>query len=564
MKRDIQTFDDKEYDLVVVGGGIFGICSAWDAASRGLSVAMIEKHDFVHAASSNHFKMVHGGIRYLQHGDIARIRESSRERSALLRIAPHLVRPLQIVIPTYGYGIKGKPFIGVGLLIYNLITSDRNNKISEDRKIPWGKFVSKKEMISFFPDIEQKNLTGGVIFCDGQVYNPPRLGISFLRSAVNKGVQAANYVEAKEFITKDGRVIGVKARDCIDGKDFDIRGKWVLNTTGAWAQPLLESNLPIHLNPNLTFSRDLAFVVDRKMKHDYALAFSTNTRDADSIIDIGGRRLFMVPWRDYTLIGVWHKIYTGLPEKIGVTKDEMTTILKEVREAYSGLNIALEDIRMVNMGLTLFGSQDRQSQKELSFGKRSRIIDHNKEHGIGGLTTLIGVRATTARRMAQKAIDAISAKLGRKRITSKTEYLPIFGGDIPHFSDYVRNERQVCPIQLNATQFEALICNYGTKYTEVLKYIDENPSWKNTIGGSATLEAEIIHSIREEMAQTLSDVVFRRTELGTGGYHDEISLRCVADIAGKEMRWSAAQKQAEIEAVKQSYPRFDLNAQQDI
>ena len=139
MKRDIKVLSNKTYDLVIIGGGIFGVCAAWDAALRGLSVAIVDKGDFSNATSANHFKMVHGGIRYLQHGDVARIRESSRERSALLRIAPHLVKPLSIVIPTYGHGMKGKAVLSTGMYLYDLLTFDRNRYLPKDRKIPWGK-----------------------------------------------------------------------------------------------------------------------------------------------------------------------------------------------------------------------------------------------------------------------------------------------------------------------------------------------------------------------------------------------------------------------------------------
>jgi glycerol-3-phosphate dehydrogenase len=540
----------------VVGGGIFGICSAWDASLRGMSVAIIEKHDFAHGASSNHFKMVHGGIRYIQHGDVPRIRESSRERSALLRIAPHLVKPLPIVIPTYGYGIKGKLFLGTGVFIYDLLTLDRNKGIKSDRSIPWGRYITKKDILGLFPQLQQDKLTGGVIFCDGQVYNPPRLAISFLRSAVERDAQAANYCEAKGFIKENGRVIGVRATDRMNGEEFNIRGKWVLNTTGAWAQNLLEKNLSVQLNPRLTFSRDLAFVVNRKMDHEYALTFSTHTRDADAIIDIGGRRLFAVPWRDYTLIGVWHKIHVGIPETIGVTVEEMTDIVQEVNDAYPGLNIVLEDIQMVNMGLTLFGGEDKQGKNDLSFGKRSRLIDHKKEHGVDGITTLIGVRATTARRMAAKAINLISIELAGKMKRSETEYTPIFGGDMDHFNEYLNRECSTLSKTMAPRVCQALICNYGTKYKEVLKYVNEDGVWKNPLGNSTTLEAEVVHSVREEMAQKLTDVVFRRTDLGTGGYRDEQAIKRAADVMGKEMGWDDTHLEIELDEVIRAYPRF--------
>ena len=228
MVRDINALQEKEYDLVIIGGGIFGVCAAWDAALRGLSVAIVDKGDFCHATSANHFKMVHGGIRYLQHADIYRIRESSRERSVLLRIAPHMVKPLPIVVPTYGHGIQGKAFLGAGILLYDLLTCDRNRGLQNERKVPWGKLLSRAEVLKLFPGIKEKGLTGGAIFYDGQMYNPPRLALSFLRSAVNKGAGAANYVEVTGFIKSGNRVMGLKAQDSISGDQLEIRGKYIL------------------------------------------------------------------------------------------------------------------------------------------------------------------------------------------------------------------------------------------------------------------------------------------------------------------------------------------------
>ena len=556
MKRDISALDGKEYDLVIVGGGIFGVCAAWDAALRGLSVAIVEKRDFAHATSANHFKMVHGGIRYLQHADVYRVRESSRERSALLRIAPHLVQPLPIVIPTYGHGIKGREFLSAGLFLYDILTCDRNRGVQADRHIPRSRFISRQEVLELFPGIKDKSLTGGAVFCDAQIYNSPRLAISFLRSAVNEGADAANYVEAKGFIREKDRIVGVKARDMLNGDDLEIRGKWVLNTSGPWGHRLLESLLWLKLDPRPTFSRDLAFVVRSRRKHGYALAFSTQTKDADSIVDRGSRHLFAVPWRNYTLVGVWHKVFKGTPEEITVTEDELQEIIHEVNTAYPGLQVTLDDILMINTGLTLFGSENRQGNHNLSFGKKSRLIDHSKKHGISGITTLIGVRATTARGMAEKAVDIILDRLGKRKTKTKTEYTPIYGGNIPRFKDFIKDAEQKCPPGINFDQIHALIHNYGSRFEEVLKYVDENPVWRNTLGNSTTLEAEVIHAVREEMAQKLSDVVFRRTDLCTGGYSDKETLQRSAALAAKELGWNDDRLQQELGEVMQAYPRF--------
>ena len=284
LERNLSVLSGKKYDLVIVGAGIFGVCAAWEAVLRGLSVAIVDKGDFISATSANHFKMAHGGIRYLQHGDIPRVRESSRERSALLRIAPHLVKPLPIVIPTYGHGIKGKAFLGAGVIIYDFLTLDRNRGIQKNRMIPGGRFLSHQEVIELFPGIEKKKLTGGVVFCDGQIYNSPRLGMSFLRAAVEAGVDSANYVEVCSFLRNKSRIHGIKARNTLNGDEFEVRASMVLNTAGPWAHRVLESQLGVELNPRPTFSRDLAFVVKRKTHHDYGIAFSTRTKDTDTII----------------------------------------------------------------------------------------------------------------------------------------------------------------------------------------------------------------------------------------------------------------------------------------
>jgi len=330
LKRNFSNLGKKEYDLIIIGGGIFGACAAWDATQRGLSVALLEKKDFSHATSANHFKMVHGGIRYLQHGDIYRIRESSQERSALLRIAPHLVKPLPILIPTYGHGLKGKEILGIGISLYDFLTLDRNWGLQKERKIPRGKFISRKKVLKEFPNLKKEGLTGAAIFCDGQVYNPPRLVLSFLRSAVEKGLDLANYTEVTDFIQIEGRVVGLRVQDVLSGQSLDVRGKVILNTAGPWAHRLLSSKLGIQLESKPTFSRDLAFVVKDKMHSPFGLACSTPTEDSDTIIDRGGRHLFLMPWRDYTLVGVWHKIFQGSSEQIKVTPEELHDFINEI------------------------------------------------------------------------------------------------------------------------------------------------------------------------------------------------------------------------------------------
>ena len=265
MKRDLRALARDRYDVIVVGGGIFGVCLAWDAVCRGLSVAIVERGDFSNATSANSFKIVHGGIRYIQHGDIRRVRESSRERRALLRVAPHLVEPLPIVIPTYGHGMNGKEVLRAGVLMYDLAAFDRNRGITDPaRQIPWARSLSRREFAERFPGFRTEGLTGGVLFHDAQMYNPPRIALSFVRASVEAGARAANYAETTGYLRDGDRVTGVVVRDCLDGTEHELKGDLVINAAGPWTEGLL-STLGIQFDPQLTFSRDACFVVKRKL-----------------------------------------------------------------------------------------------------------------------------------------------------------------------------------------------------------------------------------------------------------------------------------------------------------
>jgi glycerol-3-phosphate dehydrogenase len=553
MKKNLQELQRKEYDLVVVGGGIFGACAAWDAASRGLNVALLEKKDFSHATSANHLKMVHGGIRYLQHGDVVRVWESCRERTALLRIAPHLVRPLPIVMPTYGHGMRGKAVLGVGVSLYDLLTLGRNRRIADaGRRIPGGRLIPRQEVLKYFPGIEPRGLTGAAVFYDAQMYSPQRIAISFLRSAVSAGADIANYMEVTRFLKSGGRIAGVGAEDVLSGESIEVRGKTVLNTAGPWAAKLLETGMDLPLAPKPVFSRDVCFVVSRRLSSDFALACQTRTRDADAILRRGGRHLFLAPWRDFTLIGVWHGVYEGAPDEVTVTEEELQAFLDETNAAYPGLSLSREDVTMVNFGLILF-EQTKKGGAEISFGKRSILIDHDKSHGIKGLVTLIGVRATTAREMAEKAVSLVFRKLGRRPPDSETETTPIFGGRIGKFDEFLGRVTEKPPFGLDREVLDSLIQNYGSEYPGVLRYIDGNPELAQRLGNSTVLKAEVVHAVREEMAEKIGDVVFRRTDFGTGGHPGEEALQACGRLMASELGWDEDRVREEIREVKNEF-----------
>jgi glycerol-3-phosphate dehydrogenase len=554
MRRNVAALVEKEYDVVVVGGGIFGICAAWDARQRGLSVALVEQGDFGGATSANCFKIVHGGLRYLQHADLYRMRESNRELNALLRIAPHLVSPLPIAIPTYGHGMQSKELLRLALLAYDLITCDRNRGLKDpQRRLPRPRVISRQECLSLFPGLKHEGLTGAVLFYDGHMYSPPRLALSYLKSAIRAGGDAANYVEATDFLQRESRVYGIQARDVLSGEVLEIRGRIVLNATGPWAERLLRRHMGLHFGPTLSYSRDACFVVAQPLIERYALAVQGRTRDPDAVLSRGRRHLFIVPWREHTLIGVWHVVYMGAPGEFTVTEEDLQTFLDEINEAYPPLGLTLNDVAMCHAGLVPFG-QNASGAADLSYGKRSHLIDHAREHGVEGLVSLLGVRYTTARGMATRAIDLVFRKLGRQAPRSVTATTPLYGGRIERFADFLHSAVDGRPPTLSPAAIRALVRNHGSAYGEVLRYVADDPRGGETLGTSTVLKAEVIHAVREEMAQKLADVAFRRTDLGTGGYPGEGALRQCAELMALELGWTESQLRQELDEVNAVFP----------
>lgn len=559
MNRDVERLTGLEFDLLVVGGGIFGVCAVWEAASRGLSVALVEKGDFAEATSSNSYKIAHGGIRYLQHGDIPRVRGSSRERSALLRVAPHLVRPLPILIPTYGRGTRGKVVLRAGFFVYELLTADRNRDIPDpERHIPRAASRSREETLEHFPGLSTERLTGGVVFCDGQMYSPPRLALSFLRSAVEAGATVANYVEVTDFAREDGRVVGARARDRLQEREVEIRAGVTLNATGPWAARLLRQSLGLRLGPDRpTFSRDVGLVTNKRLPTDLGLACPTVTKDAEAVLDRGGRHLFLLPWRDRTLVGVWHGVYEDSPDEVEVTEQEMNAFVDEANEAYPALDLGVDDVTMVNTGLILFGDED-QDEEAHSFGKRSILLDHEERHDLAGLLTLVGVRATMARGMGERAVDLVFRKLQRDAPPSQTEDTPIYGGDFEIFEDLVgrvADRMGELAVRHDASVARALAHNYGSEHERVLEIAAGEADLARTVGDSNVLRAEVVHAAREELAVSLEDVVLRRTDLGTAAYPGDEAISECAKLMATELGWSDQRRREEVARLEDFFRR---------
>jgi glycerol-3-phosphate dehydrogenase len=544
MKRDLNELAARPFDLLIIGGGSFGAAAAWDATLRGLRVALIDQSDFGSGASAECFKMVHGGIRYLQHADIRRLRFSCAQRSALLKIAPHLVNPLPIVIPTYGYGRQGKPFLAAGMLAYDALTVDRNAGLADpSRRIAGTELLSRREVLELFPELEQRSLTGAAVFEDGQMYNAARLVLAFVKSACAKGAAAANYTQALKFLWEGRRVCGVRARDCTGSGEFDIRADLVLNAAGPWADYLLEDAPYFAPHRRGHFSRDACFLVNRKPRSRHALAVPGWSKDSDAVVSRAARHLFAVPWRDCTLIGVWHRLFPGRPDTAQVEEAELAEWIEEMNFAYPALELRRDDVIYANCGLVPFGDGETAAG-ELSFGKESRFIDHRSQ-GVEGLVTLIGIRYTTARGDAAIALDLLLQQGPQGLPRAETGRVPLAGGDIDDFASLQVSARRAVPDGVSTPTLDAWLRNYGTEY-RALAELARSSEWAQPLGGSDTVMAEVNYAVRHEMALRLADVVLRRTNLGSGSHPGLPAIAAAAHGMQRLLGWSDTQREEEI------------------
>jgi glycerol-3-phosphate dehydrogenase len=538
------------FDVLVVGGGIAAVCAAWDAALRGLRVALVERLDFGAGASAHSLKVLHGGVRYLQHLDFRRLSESCRERAAFLRIAPHMTRPLAFAVPTYGYGLQGTWPLRAAFGVLECATWNRNRGTADPHQhIPTPHMLNRAEVLARFPGLPDRGLTGAGVFYDGQVINPPRLVLSVAKAAAALGAVCVNYCQATRLLIQDRRVGGVLAHDLLSNEHFEIRARVTINATGPFAPAFLrQSGAPDALHVPL--SRDMAVVVRRQLCPDMAVAVQTRYRDPDAVLTRGNRHLFVVPWLEaYTLIGVHSRLFADDAYELTVTEDEIEAFLNEIGEAYPAFGAKREDVTVVNAGLLPFGENQADAQN-VSFGKRSAIVDHAHRGGLEGLVTGMCIRWTMGRLVGEQLIDLAKAKLDRDLPPSRTAMTPVWGGNTESVEDLGRQARKALPA-LSEAQIARLVRSYGTGWPQLA-----TPSLmaEGMVGESDHLVGEVRHAVRSEMAMTLADVVMRRLELGTGECPSAATLAACAAIVGQELGWSTGRQGREIEQVRASFP----------
>jgi len=530
--RDLTRFDGNIYDVLVVGGGIHGLACAYEAASRGLRVALIEAGDFGSGASFNHQKTAHGGLRSLAAGRLGRARESIRERRALARIAPWFLRPLPFLVGTYRSVLKNRIALHAAFKVDAWLGRRRNEGLEPELHLPKPRLVSKAATLRLFSGIRQERLTGGAQWYDYQIVEADRLTFAFAAAADASGADLANYVEAIDVVREGARIAGMIVRDRLGDRSFQIKALVTLNAAGPRAGEMMrlfgvDRPFPLIKAMNLVTSRPAS---------DMALAAPTQD----------GRMLTLVPWHGRALIGTSQSTTLVGPQDFAVTAAEVDAFIVEANAAFPALKLSSGAVTLVHRGIVpaINGSGGKPDLKP-----SAEIIDH-----ANGAVTVVGVKFTTARRVAERTIHVVARRLQRRLRASRTAITPLPGAAIADHEALAIETARDLHMNVPLPLIRHLIALYAEGAAEIIRLIHERPELEQPLSaGTETIQAEVVYTIRREMAVRLTDVLVRRTELGSGSEPSADAVRTAARIAQSELDWDEARTAREIDEVARFY-----------
>jgi glycerol-3-phosphate dehydrogenase len=535
MTRDLDQLTDRTFDVLVVGGGIYGLTIAYDAAQRGLSVALVEQQDFGSGTSFNHLRTIHGGLRYLQSLDVSRARESVRERRTVARIAPHAVQPMPFAVPLYRSLMRGKLAMRAGFALDRLVSIGRNRGVPTSHRLPGGRVVGRGNAVQRFPGLRRQGLTGAAVFYDYVTIEADRYTFSFALAAAEHGGVLANHVEAVAPLVDGRRVVGVSARDTLGTGAIDISARLTINATGARIDRLLK---PLGLSTGVQMLKAMNLVTTRDAG-DEALGGRSTT----------GRNLFLVPWRDRALFGTWESDSVCDPGDTEVAERDVAAFITELNQAFPALDLTLADVTLVHRGVV----PAAVTGGRVSLEGHEQIRDHSAQ-GVEGLLSVAGTKFTTARAVAEKITNTALSKLQHARVPCRTASTPLPGGSVRDVGLAIADARREFDEGLPADTIPHLIAAYGSRYRDVMEIAAGRPDWKTRMApGSPVIGAELILAARKEMAPTLADIVIRRTPLGALGYPGDDPVARAAAIVGRELKWSDDRRRDEIAAVQRFY-----------
>ncbi|MBW3534133.1 MAG: glycerol-3-phosphate dehydrogenase/oxidase [Gemmatimonadetes bacterium] len=520
----LEALGSDRLDVLVVGGGITGAGVARDATLRGWSVGLVEKEDFGFGTSGRSSKIVHGGVRYLEYGQVFLVRESARERKVLKRIAPHLVHPIPFLYPVFGSDSLW--MIRAGLALFDVLAQST----PEERRRP----LSPEEVRERLPGLRDP-LKGGVLYLE-YITDDARLTMENALSAAEHGARVANHARVSGLLREDGRVVGAEVEDTLTGERIEARARLVVNATGAWAPQVMESaDVPVPRRLRPSKGIHLLLDADRLPIHGAAFLKASN-----------GRRGLAMRRLDHVYVGTSDDDYPGSLDEPRATRAEVVELLAMVQDCFPGAGLGLDDVRATWAGVRPLIHQE---------GKTTRDTSRADEvwTGTPGLVTVAGGKLTTYRPMAHRVLEAAEKALGRAPGPDRTAEVPLPGaageGDAPE-PERLRAGRRDRLVERGVAPevVERLTWLYGRQLEALLSLADDDPSWLEPLApGVPALRGEARMAAEREMAGTLTDFMDRRAALllfAPG--HGLAGAAPAAGILGDVLGWDAERRRREI------------------
>jgi glycerol-3-phosphate dehydrogenase len=544
-ERALETLAGERFDVVVIGGGITGAGVALDAATRGYSVGLVEKADFASGTSSRSSKLIHGGLRYLQQFDLGLVREALLERQLLVKLAPHLVRPLKIVVPAFE-GARPDRLVGLGLNMYDVMAAPRlrgrrssrrdRDGSSSNEEPDWSparhRLISGQEVIDLLPALGRRAPTGGYLFYDCQT-DDARLVLAVIGEAERFGATCANRLEVTELIQEDGTAAGVRARDAETGRELEIQADNVVNATGVWADRISPEELHAEAEaPTIRPSRGTHITISGE---DLPLV-------AGAIVPAGeGRTIFALPWLGRTLIGTTDNDYEGDIDHVRPSAADIDYLLEATNEFFDA-SLTEGDVTGAYAGVRpLISSGD--SRKSVDISRKAELYETSS-----GLITITGGKLTTWRRMAKLAVDRLVERDGRQA-RCRTDEIPLGESIDPGALPRVEGVPE--------GSYAALARRYGHAAQGVLELATGRGELAQPIlDGEPDLLAEAAHAARDEQARSVGDVLLRRTRLGLLSARelcagDNGAAERVARAMARELGWDERRIGQEVDQFRQ-------------
>jgi len=527
--------DTASFDAVVIGGGMAGAGVARDLALRGASVALFEKGDFASGTSSKSSKLIHGGLRYLELFDFKLVRESLREKRTLERLAPHLVRPLPFLVPVYRGSKRGLITVRIGMWLYDLLTPGGERERS--------RVLRPVDALSLEPSIRADDLRGAGYYFDDLLLFPERLCLENALSAARHGARVHNYCEVEAVTRGPGGIDGVRVRDLLTGRVHTVRASVIVNCAGPWVDRLRE----------LAGVSDAGKRVLRTTKGIHCMLPRMTDR-AVYLSTADDRMIFVIPWREFSMVGTTDTDFDGDPDRLSATREEVEYLLDAVRPALPDPRVAVDRVVYTWAGVRPLAFEEGASASRIS--RDHKVVVEGPD---GRFLSVTGTKLTCFRSLAEEVGDRVMRALGWRE-PSRTTALSLDGLDEAAGKVEARAWMDVSPEMaatgLSRETLQILVETYGRAYPRVLDLARKLPD------GSARLcphnpeiVAQLHHAVAEEMAVSLQDFLLRRTAIGQSAC---LGLDCYEAIGGRMgalAGWSSRRLGAELEAYRGAVER---------